>query len=69
MTQQKLHFRGSRTSFADKLRDYDTRNLDCARIVLANRRQYEKPGYGCAVIWAQMVIARLGTLAEREQVA
>jgi hypothetical protein len=45
--------------------DYDTRNLENARYILARRPEYQRPGYGCVLLWAEAVIRRLGTDTER----
>ena len=42
-----------------KYRDYDRRNLDVARYILANADSYDQPGRICVLHWARVAIARL----------
>jgi len=63
--QGRLNFGYQRKSVRTKIADYDCQNLMCARIILAERSRYEKE---CRflVLWAELVIQRLGSEDERK---
>jgi hypothetical protein len=55
-------------SVADRIRGYDARNLAAARIILAERTRYERE---CRflVMWADRIIARLGSETDKREKA
>jgi hypothetical protein len=69
MTQSRLNFGSDRSTFASKSVDYDRRNLEAARIILNDRAKYDQPESRCVILWAELVIQRLGTAKERQEAA
>lgn len=62
--QQVFEFARVRSSVADRITEYDHRNLRAARIILAERERYERE---CRLLvrWAELMICRLGSEQER----
>jgi hypothetical protein len=63
--QERLNFGYQREGVMPRTSSYDTGNLRAARIILGERQRYERE---CRflVLWAELVIQRLGSEDERK---
>jgi hypothetical protein len=68
--QRRFDFAGRKVKSAHfKLAEYDRKNLETARYVLADPARFDTPTSRCVLLWARLVIERLGAPEERQQAA
>ena len=68
--QRRFDFAGRKVNPAHfKLAEYDRKNLETARYVLADPTKFDTPTSRCVLLWARLAVERLGSPEKRREAA